>query len=303
MRLEVQTLNIIAAFVVALTSLISRAQAQTKEVEKHLRHEYRDRTLVLRGFYAGDRLHYDSAGVATADASSKDWIADGFVRVRDLQFSHHRLTIKAERLLITQLDGGQFQFLPEDKEEKRKLEIEADLDPDHLSSEQADAALARIFLTSHDDLSASVSDYWKPCVRAAAVGNDKTFSFSAELLTVPGVAAAGANIPAATSEDRGFDCSARRTHYERGVHPTLIYQANPEFSEQARRAKFQGVVTLRLVVNEQGLPEDIRVTKPLGMGLDEKAMSCLEKWRFKPAEKDGQPVAMEIAVQIDFHLY
>ena len=58
-----------------------------------------------------------------------------------------------------------------------------------------------------------------------------------------------------------------------------------------------------LVVNAKGLPENIRITKPLGFGLDEKALSCVEKWKFKPAEKDGQPVTMEIALEVDFHLY
>jgi TonB family protein len=85
--------------------------------------------------------------------------------------------------------------------------------------------------------------------------------------------------------------------------PHAIYQPDPEFSEQARAAHYQGVCVLKLIVGADGLPRDIKVTTPLGMGLDEKAIEAVRKWRFSPALRDGQPVAVEIAVEVDFHLY
>jgi len=85
--------------------------------------------------------------------------------------------------------------------------------------------------------------------------------------------------------------------------PRVIYQTGPEFSEKARREHFQGTCVLLMVVDEDGKPRDIRVTKPLGKGLDEKAVEAAQSWRFDPARKDGKPVAVEIAVEVDFHLY
>jgi TonB family protein len=58
-----------------------------------------------------------------------------------------------------------------------------------------------------------------------------------------------------------------------------------------------------LVVGEDGKPRDIKVTKPLGKGLDEKAVEAVRSWKFDPARKDGKPVAVQIAVEVDFHLY
>lgn len=85
--------------------------------------------------------------------------------------------------------------------------------------------------------------------------------------------------------------------------PRVVFQVDPEFSEEARKAKYQGTCTLMLVVDSAGRPTNIRVANSLGMGLDEKAIEAAKKWRFEPAMKDGHPVSVEIALEVDFHLY
>jgi len=90
----------------------------------------------------------------------------------------------------------------------------------------------------------------------------------------------------------------------RGVSvPEAIYSPEPSFSDEARKAKHQGIVQLILIVGKDGRPYDIRVGQTLGMGLDEKAMEAVSRWRFRPATFAGQPVATQIAVQVEFHLY
>jgi periplasmic protein TonB len=90
----------------------------------------------------------------------------------------------------------------------------------------------------------------------------------------------------------------------RGVSaPRVIYQTDPEFSEEARKAKYQGTCVLGLVVDASGRPTNIHVLSALGMGLDEKAIESVRNWKFEPGQKDGHPVAVEIAVEVDFHLY
>lgn len=93
-------------------------------------------------------------------------------------------------------------------------------------------------------------------------------------------------------------------HVGGGVSPPRpIYQPEPEFSEEARKAKYQGTCTLGLIVGTDGRPSNIRVLSSLGMGLDEKAIEAVKNWKFEPAMKDGHPVRVEIAVEVDFHLY
>jgi TonB family protein len=85
--------------------------------------------------------------------------------------------------------------------------------------------------------------------------------------------------------------------------PRLIYSPEPEYSKEARKKKFQGTCVLRVIVGADGNPRDIRVQRTLGHGLDEKAIEAVKKWKFEPAQKDGQPVAVQINVEVSFRLY
>jgi periplasmic protein TonB len=85
--------------------------------------------------------------------------------------------------------------------------------------------------------------------------------------------------------------------------PKAIYAPDPEYSEEARKAKYQGVCVLSLIVGQDGKPHDIRVFRSLGLGLDEKAIEAVNQWKFEPAQKDGKPVAVAINVEVTFRLY
>ena len=85
--------------------------------------------------------------------------------------------------------------------------------------------------------------------------------------------------------------------------PRAVFTPDPEYSEEARKAKFQGTCVLWLVVGPDGHPRDIRVARTLGLGLDEKAIEAVKQWKFEPAMKDGKPVAVMINVEVSFRLY
>ena len=85
--------------------------------------------------------------------------------------------------------------------------------------------------------------------------------------------------------------------------PRLVYGPDPEYSEEARKAKFMGTCALSLVVGADGRPRDIEVARSVGLGLDEKAIETVKTWKFDPAMKDGKPVAVQIIVEVAFHLY
>ena len=84
--------------------------------------------------------------------------------------------------------------------------------------------------------------------------------------------------------------------------PAVVFKVEPEYSEEARKAKWQGTVLLSIVVDEKGNPRDIKVLRSLGLGLDQKAIEAVEKWRFKPGMKDGRPVAVSANVEVNFRL-
>ncbi len=84
--------------------------------------------------------------------------------------------------------------------------------------------------------------------------------------------------------------------------PILVNKVEPEYSEEARKAKYSGTVLLSIVVDANGLPRDIHVIRPLGLGLDEKAIEAVMKWRFRPGMKGGRPVATQAQVEVNFRL-
>ena len=84
--------------------------------------------------------------------------------------------------------------------------------------------------------------------------------------------------------------------------PVPIFKVEPEYSEEARKAKFQGTVLLSIVVDETGKTRDIKVLRSLGLGLDEKAIEAVMKWRFRPAYREGKPVAVAANVEVNFRL-
>jgi periplasmic protein TonB len=93
-------------------------------------------------------------------------------------------------------------------------------------------------------------------------------------------------------------------HVGGGVSPpVLIYSVDAEFSDEARRAKYQGVSVVSLIVDAHGLPQRIRVVRKLGMGLDEKAVEAVRQYKFKPSTYQGKPVPVEITIEVNFHIY
>jgi TonB family protein len=84
--------------------------------------------------------------------------------------------------------------------------------------------------------------------------------------------------------------------------PKVLSSVDPEYSKQASDAKYHGTCVLGLIVGADGVPRNVRVLVSLGMGLDEKAVEAVQKWKFEPGMKDGKPVAVELAVEVDFQL-
>ena len=85
--------------------------------------------------------------------------------------------------------------------------------------------------------------------------------------------------------------------------PRLLVSPDPEYSEEARKAKYQGTVVVWMILGPDGRPQKLKIQRALGMGLDEKALEAVKQWRFEPAKKDNQPVAVAISVEVNFHLY
>jgi protein TonB len=96
--------------------------------------------------------------------------------------------------------------------------------------------------------------------------------------------------------------SLRSQEIPHTTEPTVIHRAEPQYTKEALDAKLQGQVRLLLTIGVDGIPADIKVVRGLGRGLDEKAVECLQQWRFKPATRHGEPVDQKVTFEMNFHL-
>jgi len=84
--------------------------------------------------------------------------------------------------------------------------------------------------------------------------------------------------------------------------PVVLHKVEPEYSEEARKAKYQGTVLLYIEVDSSGRATNIHVQRSLGLGLDEKAIEAVKQWKFKPGYKDGKPVTVAATIEVNFRL-
>ncbi len=84
--------------------------------------------------------------------------------------------------------------------------------------------------------------------------------------------------------------------------PHILSRAEPQYSEEARKAKLQGSVFVSLVIDASGTPTQIAILRPLGMGLDEAAIAAVSQWKFSPATRNGTPVPVFTHIEMNFHL-
>jgi len=110
-------------------------------------------------------------------------------------------------------------------------------------------------------------------------------------------------VPFARGDDPAIPETGPLNKVKNMTAPRPLNKVAAKFSDEARRNHFSGGALLTVVVAEDGMPTDLRVVVPLGMGLDEEALKAVRQYRFKPATLEGVPVPDQIVVEVNFQLY
>lgn len=271
---------------------VQPAEAET-ETEKQLKFDYLDKVLTLRHFYSDEHLKFSADGSLQGDAEVGPWTVYGQLLVSDVRLRGSTLLIKGRRLYLTyDAKSRQFQdrlpairdYSGKDWEElakflrKQEVEIEIELPPGEPSGDEISSAMKAVFLAPGESMVGIAPDPWR--------------NFFERQENKP-----------LTGTDPG-EPIYRVASQPGGVSPPRTkFDPEPEYSEEARKLKYQGVLVLNLVVDSAGKPVHIQILNPLGLGLDEKAVAAVSTWKFSPAQKDGEPVAVMVNIEVNFHLY
>jgi TonB family protein len=245
-----------------------------KQVEQSIENAYKGKTLSLRNFYTGPTLEFDSNGGALKGSKVGPWTLYSHILVNGMKLKSQSLEIDAKRLYLHYLaEEKKFQAF---RDGDVRIHIHLDREPSR--TQDLEPTLARVFLNSGEDFSELVPPYWK---EFCSHMNDPDWS-----------------------EKQMEKMRAQNSRRENGaVPPVPIRKPEPPYSKEARAARINGTLTLTIVVDKQGDVSDVMLIRPLGMGLDEKAVETVESWRFEPARLNGQATAVKLVVEVRFRLY
>jgi len=266
------------------------AWADNDGIEGQLKSDYADKVLTLRHFYGGEHLRFHADGTLKGNASIGPWTLDANIVGKEFLLHDGVLIIKGRRIYWVFDSSSQPQVLTtiENNREKPKKDIEKTLRSPMVEIEiefpggtpdqkDVSSAMHNVFFTESDSMSDVVPSYWHAYF-AKQEGKPQAAPESKDPVYRSGP---------------GYGPSPPR--------PTR--QPGPEYSPEARQLRYEGTSILSLIVDVSGTPRAIQIQRPLGLGLDEKAVAAVSTWKFEPAQRDGKPVAVAISVEIQFHLY
>lgn len=281
------------AALIALLGMASICVAQTADNQDvagalNKRYLYLKETLFLRRAVSENSQTHDAAGTLLSPGHEGPWTLLSALKPTAISITAHELRIKGDRLAYA-FDSRQQGLAPGKppgkNKKKNRIQIVVNLSEPLSPLEQANIVLNRLFAMTDDDVIQSVPEFWKPYLTKRA-----------EMKKPPESRKADAESQA-QKKDVMFQVGNGVTP------PRAVYTPEPNFSDMAKEAKYQGVVVLSVVIDETGRVLNPYITRPAGMGLDEKAIETARTWRFKPATHDGQPVKVEMVLEISFKLY
>jgi TonB family protein len=287
--------------------LCLQAVAGDRQAESALRAALDKKIVVLRGFYVGQHLRFDSSGNPVGKAEIGPWTSDGVIQITRVSAKPDRIVLRGKRVLNA-FDSNRCQFTNILTDVPVEIEVQAD--SASLDADQVLDIVDKIIARDSRALKDLAPDYWKPWVQGLKwVDKDGRTHCGTPADEQPG----SVQLPTRSADTN--DSSEPRPLFMQpggtkvfkvgqGVKPPKpLSTRDPDYNEVARQSKFQGTTVLWVVVNERGETTAIRVARPLGAGLDDKAVEAVKKWRFTPATYKGNPVAVQIKVEVNFRLY
>ena len=258
-----------------------------KNLEDDLRKIYDHKLLSLRTPFAGNKLQFDSQGKLVDAANACPWSVCGMLQVDKLVLAQERLEISGKRvILVLRSDETDVKVTPLVTD--RGIRVRVNLPSSASDLSQVNKTLSNVFVGG--DLLQRVALYWKP--KFDLGGPDSVEKMKAIRTRTPNaiVAELEGNRPVYLANPGTVE------------PPKPIHTPDPEYTESARQERLTGTTIMLVVVNEKGFPEILEITKGLGEGLDIRALTAVAGWTFKPAMKNGEPVAVLIYIQVDFRL-
>jgi TonB family protein len=260
-----------AIFVLCLAA--QAAMASAADFEAALKKQYEQQVVALRHPLVSGKQVFDSDGRLLGSDTDGPWENYGVIRITQLDFKPDQITLSGSRITFKFDEAARRNLMSVQRGEDVVIEIHLAKPLD--TPEAASAMLAKVIAPPEDAGANSVAE--------SAKGQQKPGPYTQRISSWNGeqVFPLGHGV----------------------VAPRPVFTPEPEFSEKARRAGVGGTVVLNVIVDRAGKVAKVSVDRSVGMGLDEQAVETVKTWRFQPALREGEPVAVEMSIQVSFNLY
>lgn len=242
-------------------------------LERSLNVTYATKQVILRNPYRGKHLQFGSDGGLAQRGEPAPWTVGGVVTVDKVRITASDLEIGGKRVLLFYNNKEQgLRGMPGDR---TQIRIALGAAPHDLVNLRA--LWNKVFLTPSERLTDVVPDYWK--------------WFCA---TEPN--------PEKRAEEIGELAKEMKSQWQDTTVPSPEYKPIPPYSDEARIARFGGTLVLLISVDAEGRTSEVRILRPLGLGLDEEAITTVANWRFRPAMRSGVAVTSRVFLEITFQM-
>ncbi len=260
---------------------VARA-SKDKDAEIQFRDSVLKQQLVLRNFSGEDMVHAVWSGMAI-ELDPPRWRMIGVLDVNYVDMKRGELKLLCTRRVLLRDASDNFVISDGD----RSVEIEVDLkgaDPVQVLPQLKQ----QLFYASTDEAVAAVPKQLREMLPAHQSANGM---------------APRQRRPMCDCDEKGTDACSGRNPSEALIPPKALYTADPEFSEEARRAAIGGRVLVALVLDETGKPTDLWVARPAGYGLDETSVDAVRQYRFEPAKCHGKAISTVLMVEVNYSIF
>lgn len=260
--------------------------------EADLRARLIQKPLYLRGQWRGDKLAFDGLGHLTGTSAPVTFTLAGvdiqFVKLtaKELVLNGQRVGLEFNQDMPVRVDLGVRNGWGGADPEKMIIRIQTPADGDFT------AALDAIFADKLADLVPQLPPYWRTFAQRNFLPQGTS---AASMGDSAQVAKAGPGQPAGMVKPFRAGGSVSS--------PRLLTKVDPSFDEAARALKYSGIVLVNLIVDTKGMPANVHILHPVGLGLDEMAINAVSQYTFAPAIENGSPVAVELNVEVNFQIF
>jgi TonB family protein len=234
---------------------------------KNLLSSLKKKVLLLKQPAAGNHLHFDTRGLMVAGETGKANLY-GWLEVTNAKLRKDKLQLETNRL-IEIYDPRNQKLI-----QYRSGQVRIDAVVSNPSAAAVREVLAKIFVPPDAQAAPVIPDVDEKGKTRGEPGELRTLS-NGEQVYKPG----GAVTP-----------------------PKIIDARDPEYSDHARQVGFNGSLELWIVIDEKGTVKHSVVTRPVGYGLEVQSINAVSTWKFDPATLNGQPVASQVMVEMNFRL-